>query len=297
MASATYSQAAVTAIDTDIRETGSSVSACSGYSYADFFRLDLLDGSSSFMKTVSMAGHKLINTMQHDDPIDLLLCQAFAVSEPLTDSQLIPVLESSDLESELSQWQDVVHSLTYDAPSLPMANLQERILQRINNKYVNNQAVDNQCGEIEAINSEAIEAEAIEADEIKINAIDKNHQNPAHPLSQTISTWQKQAATATWSPYANGVTISRLDLDLVSRQIYCFVRVEPGAKFPRHRHTASEEILMLEGDLIIEDQTYYPGDYIYSLPGTIHQPRSSNGCLVIVRASIDDQILDDEILV
>ncbi len=243
-----------------------------------------------------MAGHKLINTMQHDDPIDLLLCQAFAVSDPLT-SPPIPALESSDLESELSQWQDVVHSLTYDAPPLPMAHLQERILQRINNKYVDNQDVDNHCVEIEAINQEAIEADGIKVEAIEINAIDQNHQNLALPLSKTISAWRKQAATATWSPYVDGIIISRLDLNLISRQIYCFVRLEPGAKFPRHRHTAPEEILMLEGDLIIDGQTYRPGDYIYSQPGSIHQPRTDDGCLVIVRASIDDQIVDDEILV
>lgn len=245
-----------------------------------------------------MAGHKLINTMQHDDPIDLLLCQAFAVSDPLTKSQGIPALEdNSELESELNQWQDVVHSLTYDVPPLPTVHLQERILQRINNKYVNNQDIDNHCVEIEAINQEAIKADRIKVEAIEINAIDQNYQNPALPLSKTISAWRKQAATATWLPYVDGITISRLDLDLISRQIYCFVRLVPGAKFPRHRHTAPEEILMLEGDLIIKDQIYHPGAYIYSQPGSIHQPRTNDGCLVIVRASIDDQILDDEILV
>ncbi len=276
------------AIDIGFMKTGNPVSACSGYAYADFFKLDLFYGSASFVKTVTMTGRKLINTMQHDNPIDRLFCQAFEVAEPLTESQNIPALKNNpELESELSQWQDVVHSLTYDAPSLPMARLQERLFQRINNKYISHQYVDNQCVEIEAIKPE----------EIEIEAIDKNYQNTSLPLSKTISTWQKQAATAIWAPYVDGITISRLDLDLISRQIHCFVRLEPGAKFPRHRHTAPEELLMIEGDLIIADQTYHPGDYIYSPPGSIHQPRTNDGCLVIVRASIDDQILDDEILV
>lgn len=235
-----------------------------------------------------MAGRKLINTMQHDDPIELVLCQAFEVSDPLTKSQSIPALEnSSELKSELNQWQDVLHSLTYDAPPLPMAHLQERLFQQINNKYVDNQSIDNQYVEIEAIETDAIEVEAIE----------RNHQNTSLPLSKTISTWQKQAATATWSPYVDGITISRLDLDLISRQIYCFVRLEPGAKFPRHRHAGLEELLMLEGDLIIDGDIYYPGDYICSQPGSVHQPKTDGGCLVIVRASIDDEVIDDEILV
>lgn len=274
-------------------EIGNLASACSGYAYADFFKLDLFSGDlfsglASFVKTVTMAGHELINTMQHDDPIDLILRQAFAVSDPLTESQGISALEySSELESELRQWHDLVHSPTYNAPLLPMAHLQERIFQSINHKCADNPDADDQCGEIEAINPNAIASEAIH----------KNHQNTSPPLPKTISSWQKQAATATWSPYVDGITISRLDLDLTSRQIYCFVRLVPGAKFPRHRHTAPEEILMLEGDLIIDGQTYHPGDYIYSQPGSIHQPRTDDGCLVIVRASIDDQIIDDEILV
>lgn len=239
-----------------------------------------------------MAEHEFINTMQHNDPIELLLDRAFDLWEPPTELSIelsaIPAPEnSSDMESELSQWQEVVHSLTYDVPPLPMANLQGRILQRINNKCVDNQDVDNQSVEIEAINQDAIDQ----------NVIDQNHQNTPRPLSKTISAWRKQAATGTWSPYVDGITISCLDLDLISRQIYCFVRLEPQSKFPRHRHTAPEEILMLEGDLIIDGQTYHPGDYIYSQTGSIHQPRSNDGCLVIVRASIDDQILDDQIFV
>jgi hypothetical protein len=235
------------------------------------------------VKTVTIAGRKLINTMQHDDLIEILLCQAFEVSEPLTESQSIPILENNpELKSELNQWQDVVHSLTYDAPPLPMANLQERLFQRINNKYINNQDVDKQYVEIETIDTDAI---------------DKNHENNSLPLSKTISTWQKQAAAANWEPYVDGITISNIDLDLISRQIYCFVRLEPGAKFPRHRHAGLEELLMLEGDLIIDGDIYYPGDYICSQPGSVHQPRTDGGCLVIARSSIDDEVIDDEILV
>jgi quercetin dioxygenase-like cupin family protein len=238
------------------------------------------------MKTVTMAGHELINTMQHDDPTELFLCQAFDLLEPLTEPPSIFALENipelePELESELIQWQNVVHSLAYDAPPLPMGNLNERIFQRINNKYVDNQHVDNQRVEIETIDTDAI---------------DKNHEKTSLPLSKTISTWQKQAATAIWEPYIDGITISNLDLDLTSREVYCFVRLEPGAKFPRHRHTAPEELLMLEGNLIIDGHIYHPGDYIYSQPGSIHQPKTNDGCLVIVRASIDDQILDDEII-
>ncbi len=255
--------------------------------------ISLLKNSSLFrattfcVKPVTMAGRKLINTMQHDDPIELLLCQAFEVSDPLTKSQSIPALEnSSELESELNQWQDVVHSLTYDAPPLPMVHLQEHLFQRINNKYIDNQSIDNQY----------VEIEAIETDAIKVEAIERNHQNISLPLSKTISTWQKQAAAATWKPYVDGITISNIDLDLTSRQIYCFVRLEPGAKFPRHRHAGLEELLMLEGDLIIDGDIYYPGDYICSQPGSVHQPKTDGGCLVIARASIDDEILDDEII-
>jgi len=109
-------------------------------------------------------------------------------------------------------------------------------------------------------------------------------------LPKAIATWQKQATQVTWQPYLEGITISRWELDTTPGEVYWFVRLTPGTKFPSHDHAGQEEIIMLEGDLTIEGQVYYPGDYIYSPPGTIHQPETTDGCLVLVRESVAEEI-------
>jgi anti-sigma factor ChrR (cupin superfamily) len=56
-------------------------------------------------------------------------------------------------------------------------------------------------------------------------------------------------------------------------------------------HAGTEEIIVLEGDLVIGDQVYKPGDRLHSQPGIIHQPQTINGCVIYVRTSLDDEIL------
>jgi len=48
---------------------------------------------------------------------------------------------------------------------------------------------------------------------------------------------------------------------------------------------------MLEGDLSIDGQIYGKGDYIRSLPGSIHHPHTVGGCMFFFRTSLDDEIL------
>jgi len=69
------------------------------------------------------------------------------------------------------------------------------------------------------------------------------------------------------------------------------MRAEAGICLPAHRHAEVEEILILEGDLSIEQNTYGQGDYIRSLPGSLHSPRTTGGCLAFVRTSVDDEWL------
>jgi anti-sigma factor ChrR (cupin superfamily) len=61
--------------------------------------------------------------------------------------------------------------------------------------------------------------------------------------------------------------------------------------FPKHQHADNEEIVVLEGDLVIDGQVYHSGDRIYSLPNTVHQPETQTGCLLFVKTSLDDVII------
>jgi len=95
-----------------------------------------------------------------------------------------------------------------------------------------------------------------------------------------------------WKPYlVQGVQVARLHVDKQKREVAYLMRAEAGICLPAHRHAEVEEILILEGDLSIEQNTYGQGDYIRSLPGSLHSPRTTGGCLAFVRTSVDDEWL------
>lgn len=111
-------------------------------------------------------------------------------------------------------------------------------------------------------------------------------------LPTAIADLVQQSQTVQWQPYDPNpsVLIATLTCDPAQRHIQYFVRSWDQVIFPRHRHAGKEEVIVLEGDLKIGDQTYHPGDRIYSDPGTEHQPQTLNGCLLCISTSLDDEI-------
>ena len=79
--------------------------------------------------------------------------------------------------------------------------------------------------------------------------------------------------------------MSYLDLtyDRDGAQQGCYViRMEPGAETIAHTHRFNEDYLILEGDLIEPDgRILGPGDFVHQGPGTHHNSRTENGCLLI----------------
>jgi hypothetical protein len=76
-----------------------------------------------------------------------------------------------------------------------------------------------------------------------------------------------------------------------SRQVAFFVRTAQAGAFPRHRHSQGEIILVVSGDVELDGQHYGPGDRIYSLATTIHQPTTHQGCLLCCISALDDEYL------
>ncbi|MBD2604498.1 cupin domain-containing protein [Scytonema hofmannii FACHB-248] len=104
----------------------------------------------------------------------------------------------------------------------------------------------------------------------------------------TIEALKEQATQVSWQPYLiPGIMRGTLNLDGEKREISCFIRCEANIRFPKHQHAGREEIVVLEGDLVIDGQLYTTGDRIYSLPNTIHQPETQQGCLLFVKTSFD----------
>jgi hypothetical protein len=103
-----------------------------------------------------------------------------------------------------------------------------------------------------------------------------------------------RAEKVEWKDYtpAPGAEVGVMRVDDESREVYCFVRSFGAVKFPVHRHAGEEEIVVLEGDLRISEQSYFPGDRIFSTMGTVHQPETDQGCLIYLKTSLDDELLN-----
>ena len=60
-------------------------------------------------------------------------------------------------------------------------------------------------------------------------------------------------------------------------------KMDPGTTTESHVHTADEEFLVIEGDLVDNDGTvYYPGDLVWLKKGTQHNSYTKTGCILAV---------------
>jgi anti-sigma factor ChrR (cupin superfamily) len=70
------------------------------------------------------------------------------------------------------------------------------------------------------------------------------------------------------------------------------VRLQPGGRYPSHRHTEVEEIYLVEGDLSVAGVIMHAGDYCRAEPGSVHEDvHSIAGCTFLVLSSEHDQFL------
>jgi quercetin dioxygenase-like cupin family protein len=108
--------------------------------------------------------------------------------------------------------------------------------------------------------------------------------------AQTSEFISHNSTEVTWHPhFVKGLKVAILRTDKEKRELSCLIRCEPGSKYPLHRHAGSEEIFMLEGDLIIDGMVYGKGDYLFSPPESAHAPETKEGCMFFARTSIDDE--------
>lgn len=60
------------------------------------------------------------------------------------------------------------------------------------------------------------------------------------------------------------------------------VRLKAGARFPRHVHHGSEEVLVLSGSVRIAGHDLHPGDYLYTEPGEEHDVQALSDAVIFV---------------
>ena len=164
------------------------------------------------------------------------------------------VLECPDLAEELASYQAAVGVIPYGAPTMPMAaDLKGRLFDRLG------------LAPVEAV------------------------PELLPHLPPDLKMFAIRSADLDWQPRRiEGVQAVVLFRDEVSRTHHLLVKAAAGVVYPLHQHQGIEEIYMIEGELIIDDQVYLAGDYIRSHPNSIHAPSTNTGCMFLIRACIDD---------
>ena len=95
-----------------------------------------------------------------------------------------------------------------------------------------------------------------------------------------------------WKAVAPGVSCMLLSTDVARSRVSLLVRLTPGAHYPAHRHADGEELYMLDGDLIVDDRTFSPGDYRRAEGGSIdHRIWTETGCTCVLITSFRDSLL------
>ncbi|MCA9560214.1 MAG: cupin domain-containing protein [Planctomycetes bacterium] len=71
-----------------------------------------------------------------------------------------------------------------------------------------------------------------------------------------------------------GVAVHFYHSDKTTRRVLALIRMAPGCGYPAHRHTASEEVLVLQGSYRDELGTYRQGQLVRYEAGSEHSPRA-----------------------
>jgi anti-sigma factor ChrR (cupin superfamily) len=84
-----------------------------------------------------------------------------------------------------------------------------------------------------------------------------------------------------WKALRPGIEIHRIYQDGPDGPSAAFLRYQPGAKLPRHRHAGFEHIFVLAGSQEDEHGHYLVGAMVVNPPGTAHNVTSAEGCIVL----------------
>jgi anti-sigma factor ChrR (cupin superfamily) len=92
-----------------------------------------------------------------------------------------------------------------------------------------------------------------------------------------------------WEQPAPGIYCKILATDSERRRVSMLVRLDPNTEYPPHTHAGLEELHLLDGELWINDEKLYPGDYNRAPIGTSDaRVFSETGCSCVLITSQDD---------
>jgi anti-sigma factor ChrR (cupin superfamily) len=81
--------------------------------------------------------------------------------------------------------------------------------------------------------------------------------------------------------FRQGIQRANVYLDPATSASTAFLRYQPGATVPLHRHIGYEHIWVLSGSQADDDGVYPTGSVLIHGPGSQHRVWSDEGCLVL----------------
>ena len=159
--------------------------------------------------------------------------------------------DGGDYAKELQAFESIVGALGFDAPEVkPSAHLRERLFEKL--------------------------AET---------------PPPARPASAApaldpfiVTRFQ----AIEWRACAPGIHAKVLFKDPQAHTVTTLYKFDPGVTVGKHSHTGFEQCFILQGDFVVNGESYGPGDYHCAPPGSTHELiTSTQGALVLIVASDD----------
>jgi anti-sigma factor ChrR (cupin superfamily) len=85
-----------------------------------------------------------------------------------------------------------------------------------------------------------------------------------------------------WSPTQfPGISIKVLYEDKQKGEMTCFLRWEPGASLPMHKHAEIEQTYVVEGSFYDHDGICRAGEFVWRRIGSFHETRSDEGAVIL----------------
>jgi anti-sigma factor ChrR (cupin superfamily) len=116
-------------------------------------------------------------------------------------------------------------------------------------------------------------------------------------MNQTNQNQLVRSNEIEWEPLAekdiSGVYVKSLLFDdEQNRATTILLKFEAGARYPLHNHPAGEEIFVLEGDIHLGKDHLFAGDYLFTAPNNLHAVRTDNGCIILLKAEQEVEIIE-----
>jgi anti-sigma factor ChrR (cupin superfamily) len=85
-----------------------------------------------------------------------------------------------------------------------------------------------------------------------------------------------------WEPTEfDGISIKVLYEDKEKGEMTCFLKWEPGATLPMHKHAEIEQTFVIEGSFYDHDGICRAGEFVWRRVGSFHETHSDEGAVIL----------------